>query len=124
MRTKVFLGIFFLILIIVVAGVFAESQADSSRNGITTELIDTYCQQYNYVSGTTFWVYNEKKDKEAHPGLPAAWYMGSTDSSYHTSNQIGSKLTLSYACPFVPPKDGCYECAGFANYLGYLLTGL
>lgn len=95
----------------------APAMADST-NGITTEMIKALCDQYGYVDGKTYWVYNEKKDKTAHPKLPDDWYVGSTDSSYKTSNQIGSGLTLSYRV------GGYYECAGFTNFIGWKLTGV
>ena len=89
----------------------------ASSNGITTAMIQAICSQYNYKDRSTYWVYNETKDKPNHPKLPDDWYMGSTDSSYHTSYQIGSGKTLSYRV------GSLYECAGFASFIGWKLTG-
>ncbi len=91
--------------------------AKAENNGITTAMIQAICDQYGYKDKTTYWVYNEKKDKSSHPKLPDDWYVGSTDSTYHTSNQIGSGKTLSYRV------GSLYECAGFASFIGWKLTG-
>lgn len=88
-----------------------------STNGITTSMMDDIFSQYGYIDRKTYWVYNEKKDKASHPNLPDDWYQGSTDSSYVTSNQIGSGKTLSYRV------GSLYECAGFASFVGWKLTG-
>ena len=96
----------------------AKDPQSANESGITTAMIQAICNQYGYKDNTTYWVYNEKKDKAAHPKLPDDWYVGSTDSSYHTSYQIGSGKTLSYRC------GGYYECAGFANFIGLKLTGV
>ena len=81
-------------------------------------MIDAICSQYGYVSNSTYWVYNESRDLSSHPKLPDDWYAGSGDSSYKTAYQIGSGKTLSYRV------GGYYECAGFASFIGWKLTGV
>lgn len=98
--------------------VIPSTKKDASGS-ITTAMIDNICSQYGYISGKTYWVYNESKDKKNHPKLPYDWYVGSTDSSYKTANQIGSGKTLSYMV-----GNGYNECAGFASFIGLKLTGV
>ena len=113
-RNTISLLLLCFLMVIMTGHALANSSID---NGITTSMIQTICNQYGYVDRTTYWVYNESRDKAAHPNLPDDWYVGSTDSSYNTNNQIGSGLTLSYRV------GSLYECAGFASFIGYKLTG-
>ena len=99
------------------AAIIPVYSVKAESNGITTAMIQAICDQYGYKDRKTYWVYNEKKDKASHPKLPDDWYVGSTDSSYNTKNQIGSGKTLSYRV------GSLYECAGFASFIGWKLTG-
>ena len=95
---------------------YAVSTPSASTITISKDQIDAICRAFGFENNT-YWVYNEGRDKENHPMLPYDWYVASSDSSYHTSYQEGSGKTLSYCC------GGCYECAGFVNFMGLMLTG-
>ncbi len=95
---------------------YAVSASTASSIPISTEQIDTICQAFGYEDNS-YWVYNESNDLSNHPLLPYDWYAASSKHDYYTSSQIGSGLTLSYYC------GGNNECAGFANFMGLMLTG-
>ncbi len=98
---------------------------DRFRNRLTTENLDAIIEEYELFDGW-YWTTraNVDQDFHGHPDTPG--WTSSAESSgrkAHLKGWFGCRWPVDKVWIYAPDRGGYAECFGFANFIGYLLSG-
>ena len=98
---------------------------DRFRNILTTENLDAIIDEYELYDGW-YWTTqaNIMQDFHGHPDTPG--WTSSSEAAKHNKyikGWYGCRWPVDRVMRTKPDKGGYAECFGFANFIGYLLSG-
>lgn len=126
-RRKITAFFLFLCLFLPVSRAFSDFRFcdDRFRNVLTTENLDAIIEEYELFDG---WYWTTKagvdQDFHGHPESPG-WTTSSAAAGRkaYLKGWYGCRWPIDQVWLYGPDKGGYAECFGFANFIGYLLSG-
>lgn len=98
---------------------------DRFRGLLTTENLDAIIEEYELFDGW-YWTTRAGVDQDfhGHPDTPG-WTSSSVAAGRkaYQKGWYGCRWPLDQVWIYAPDRGGYAECFGFANFIGYLLTG-
>lgn len=119
--------LFFLCLFLPVSHALSDLQFsdDRFRNSLTTENLDAIIEEYELFDGW-YWTTRANVDQDFHgrPDTPG-WTSSaeSTGRKAYLKGWYGCRWPVDRVWSYAPDRGGYAECFGFANFIGYLLSG-